>query len=383
MYAEAHLQTALLLVNTYRGELPFPHFARQYFASHKKHGSRDRKQIQQLCYAYFRMGHALPDWQPRERMLAGLWLTSFSANPLLAALQPEWNEQAGIDLAAKAAALGVTLEQLQPFPWLAELSERIDAEAFSLSHFSQPDLFARIRPGYHDAVIRKLEEKWISYQQPEPDALRLPNGYDVATDFTIDKELVIQDLSSQRTGKLLSSLDTASVLKIWDCCAASGGKAIQTADRFPKAFLTVSDIRQSILVNLSARFVQAGIRNYKRIEADLSVALPDLPMQDLIIADVPCTGSGTWSRAPENLLHFKPETIDEFAALQKKIVGNVLRKLRNGGYLLYITCSVLKKENEQNIALLTQDHGLTMVGVEVLKGYTDNADTMFAALLQK
>ncbi|MFT4023129.1 MAG: Fmu (Sun) domain-containing protein, partial [Flavihumibacter sp.] len=287
MYAEAHLQTALQLLQAYRGDIPFPHYARQYFSVHKKHGSRDRRQIQQLCYAWFRMGHALPDLAPRERVLTGLFLSAAEPNLLLGAFNETWNAAAALPLAQKAALLGISLSDLRVFPWLDELSDGIDATAFSHSHLQQPDLFARIRPGQKEKVIRRLEERWIPYTLIDDNSLRLPNGYDAAKDFELDEELVIQDLSSQRTAALLQQIPAADKpAAIWDCCAASGGKSLLAMDLFPKAFLTVTDIRQTILVNLAARFVTAGIRNYRRIEADFSKGAPDLPPQDVLIADL-------------------------------------------------------------------------------------------------
>lgn len=382
MYAEAHLQTALQLVQAYRGEMPFTHYARQYFATHKKHGARDRRQILQLCYGWFRLGHALPGLAPRKRMLTGLFLSAAEPGLLLGAFNEEWNAAAALGLTEKAAILGIDLPELEIFPWSDLLSEGIDPIAFSLSHLQQPDLFARIRPGQKEKVIRKLEERWIGYQLTGNSSLRLPNGYDAATDFALDKEVVIQDLSSQRTGELLHLINDQPAA-IWDCCAASGGKSLLAMDMFPGAFLTVTDIRQTILVNLAARFVRAGIRNYRRLEADLSLEAPSISPQDLLIADLPCTGSGTWSRSPENLSFFNPESISRFSQLQKTIVTNALARLRPQGHLLYITCSVFKKENEENVQWLVREHGMKPVAVRSINGYTEKADSMFAALLQK
>jgi len=319
-----------------------------------------------------------------------LLLTASAPNALLGALQEDWNAGAALPLAAKLTMLDkavygtVTVADLQAiFPWSDFLSEGIDTTAFALSHVQQPDLFARIRPGYKESLIRRLEERWIAYSLVADNSLRLPNGYDAAKDFELDKELVIQDLSSQRTGELLALIPaTEKPAAIWDCCAASGGKSLLAMDYFPKAFLTVTDIRQSILVNLAARFLRAGIRNYKRLEADISLAAPDLRLQDLVIADLPCTGSGTWSRAPENLSFFDPDSIADFSLLQKSIAIHALTRLRPLGYLLYITCSVFKQENEENVDWLVQERGLTVMDMRVLKGYAEKADSMFVTLLR-
>ena len=118
---------------------------------------------------------------------------------------------------------------------------------------------------------------------------------------------------------------------------------------------------------------------------DLTKSIPNFKAQifDLIICDAPCSGSGTWGRTPEQLSYFDESRVDYYAALQKKIVSNTIAYLKPGGYFLYITCSVFKKENEEVVEVVEKDFGLYAVRVEVLKGYDKKADTLFAALLQK
>ena len=103
----------------------------------------------------------------------------------------------------------------------------------------------------------------------------------------------------------------------------------------------------------------------------------------MIIADVPCTGSGTWSRTPEQLYFFNHQTIERFSDLQKRILSNVIPFLKSEGYLLYITCSVFKKENEEIAGFIKEKLLLELIRSEVLKGYDKKADTMYAALFKK
>ncbi len=102
-----------------------------------------------------------------------------------------------------------------------------------------------------------------------------------------------------------------------------------------------------------------------------------------MIADVPCSGSGTWGRTPEQLNFFNAKKIDEYVLLQKKIVTNIVPYIRTNGYLLYITCSVFKKENEEVVSFVQENLQMELVEMNVIKGYDKKADTMFAALLKR
>jgi 16S rRNA (cytosine967-C5)-methyltransferase len=150
----------------------------------------------------------------------------------------------------------------------------------------------------------------------------------------------------------------------------------------PNIELTVSDKRESILLNLVNRFAKAKIKKYNSFVVDLTQDkfTVSSSQYDLIIADVPCTGSGTWARTPEQLFYFKKEQIEKYATLQKQIVQNVIPHLKKGGHLLYVTCSVFKKENEDIVAFIQEELHLQLIKNEILKGYELKANTMFAAL---
>jgi 16S rRNA (cytosine967-C5)-methyltransferase len=103
----------------------------------------------------------------------------------------------------------------------------------------------------------------------------------------------------------------------------------------------------------------------------------------LIVCDAPCTGSGTWSRTPENLFFFKTEQIDEYAERQRKIVSNVIPHLQKDGLFIYITCSVFKKENEDVANFIKEQFHLQLLHMELLKGYDKKADCMFVAVFTR
>jgi len=271
------------------------------------------------------------------------------------------------------------------FPWGNEFSEGIDYEKFCAAFFIQPDLFLRLRPGNQERVMAKLRQQEIVFETINESCIAVANSLKVDTIIELNKEAVIQDYSSQQVGKLLAQVKKENVFRVWDCCAASGGKSIMAKDILEDIDLTVSDIRESILYNLKQRFAEAGIKQYKSFVADLTASgsQPAKQQYDLIIADVPCSGSGTWSRTPEQLYFFDAQKIDEYSLLQKKITSAIIPSLRPGGFLLYITCSVFKKENEFVVEYIKEKYGLAEVKKKSMTGYDKRADTLFASLLQK
>ena len=101
---------------------------------------------------------------------------------------------------------------------------------------------------------------------------------------------------------------------------------------------------------------------------------------DLIIADVPCTGSGTWVRSPEWLHEMDAETIDLYQRRQIAIVEKLPQHLKKGGYLLYVTCSVYEQENTGVVDFLAQNSPLKLVGKNMLAGDLQGGDFLFSAL---
>ena len=322
-----------------------------------------------------------------EQILAGLFLVSNGQTELLNALRTEWNVLADKSMEAKLEVLGCSKNRFQPFPFFDELSEGIDAEAFSYAHLQQPDLFLRIRPGFVNKVKQKLTAASIAIQEPFENCVTLHNETPVDRILQINKEAVVQDASSQRTAALLVPLLKAFPvnIKVWDCCAGSGGKSIMLYDLIPNMHLTVSDMRKTILTNLKTRFKEAGIQQYQLLLADLSKEMPPIAeaSYDLVVADVPCSGSGTWGRTPEYLKYFQRDRIAYYRSLQQQILRHVVPVIKKSGYLLYITCSVFREENENNVNWLCAQLGMEKVDAKIINGYTMKADTMFAALLKK
>ena len=381
-----YLDFSSSIIASYDGIRPFHLYLKKYFSINKKHGSRDRKQIKALCYNFFRLGFgAAAHLSVEDKLLLATFLMESTSSPFLQSVAPDWNEKIYLSLHEKLLITKEVFNMGKLFPFGNELSPEVDVLQFSQSFLKQPKLYIRIRPGCYETVIHKLNAAGIFYENMSETCLAFTNNSKAGDVLKLDKEAVIQDYNSQRVGEFFKEPTFKSSISIWDCCAASGGKSILAYDTLKNIKLTISDKRRSILKNLDIRFARAGIKKYDSFIADLSTNSFNIEGKsfDIIIADVPCSGSGTWARTPEQLKFFRREKIAQYALLQQQIVSNAIPSLAKGGYLLYITCSVFKKENEENVNFIQKNLNLQLLKSDYLKGYQMQADTLFAALFRK
>jgi 16S rRNA (cytosine967-C5)-methyltransferase len=362
---------------------PLSRYLTRFFKENKQMGSSDRKMTSRFIYNHFRLGNALKDANLLDKLCFAEFLCEVESS-LLALHYPDLAEYISESLEYKLNHLKskIHLDWKEVFPMLDHLSESVEKESFVRSHFVQPDLFIRIKRGNELLVSSSLKEKGIAFKELNPNTLALPNGFRLQDFPKLEGKYEVQDLSSQKT---ISFMEASSAEKWWDACAASGGKALMFLDKYPKVDLLVSDIRLSILRNLNDRFDKAKLASPKRqkvldLTSDTSTILGKEEF-DGIMLDVPCSGSGTWGRTPEMIQQFSKQKLQEFSDLQKKIASNVVKHLKIGKPLIYMTCSVYADENEQVVNYLVDQFGFKVEKMELIKGYEDKADSMFAARL--
>ena len=388
MKYDNQLRYAVEIIEAFKPDIPLHAWLKQYFKAHKQMGSSDRKQVAEMVYCFYRLGRTAGDVPIADRILLGIFFCNQRAGELLEYFKPDWNKQIGISVEEKfdrCQREGFHCQLKDIFPWKDQLSDGVDHPAFCKSFLQQPDLFIRVRPGNEEQVAKKLAQQSLPYQWMNTHTVRLPNGCKVDELFALNREVVIQDYSSQQVGEFLHNIPAngKQLISAWDCCAGSGGKSILLFDQYPGLDLYVSDIRPSILINLKKRFREAGIKKYHAFSTDLATPDSQLPTPDstfdLVLIDAPCSGSGTWARTPDELYFFDPQSIDPFSELQKKIISNCVSRIKKGGALVYITCSVFAKENEEAVRHIREHHQLQPERVELLAGYGQKADSMFAA----
>ena len=168
-------------------------------------------------------------------------------------------------------------------------------------------------------------------------ARRILSGDIAATHAYRERRLSIQDEASQ-----LVALLVGLGRRILDCCAAPGSKASFIATRNPEAMVVASELHTH-----RARLLQAMARlpNVRVVAADAR-HLPFRPGFDRVLADVPCSGTGTLARNPEIKWRLTPEDLDDLHSRQIAILGSALGQLAPGGRMVYSTCSLEREENE-------------------------------------
>ena len=375
------------ILESYDGLLPLHRFLVSYFKRNKKMGSSDRRWANRYIYSFFRLGKAINNENTLTRLAVADFLCNSTSSLVIEAYLPQFTEQVNLPVNAKITLIkdlypGFKTSHVFPFePSL--FSDGIDKDAFYESFFTQPDLFIRVQKNHSLKVLNTLKEHGVAVHDISETTFSMPNGTKLETIFPQQKYYQVQDLSSQKTGNYFQP---QKYDYWWDCCAASGGKSLLLHELEPSIQLLVSDVRENSLHNLDERFHLAGLKKYQKKVLDLLLNNE----QDLhhyafdgIILDAPCSGSGTWGRTPEILSYFDVKKISHFQKLQKSIASNVLKYLKAGKPLIYITCSVFKQENEAVIAYLQQEHQLKLESMEVIKAYKDKADTMFVARLLK
>lgn len=384
MKAINQLRTFQRILNEYPAETPLSKFLPGFYRQNKQMGSSDRRVASRLMYNYFRLGKALPNLPDDERLIVAEFLCNTQVNSFLQHFKPEWAACMSFSLDEKIALVKSTYHDFNlndVFPCVDQISEGINKKAFLKSFFIQPDLFIRIHKGNEHTVKTELAKADIPFKDEGNNCLALPNGTRLEAIFPNHHLFEVQDYSSQKTATYFKPEKWDNW---WDACAASGGKSLLLHNMQPDIKLVVSDIRESVLANLDERFQQAGLRKYQKKILDLTQnndqVLHDY-FFDGIILDAPCSGSGTWGRTPEMIAQFHPQRIEFFQRLQQNIARNVVKHLKPGKPLIYITCSAFKAENEDVVDFLTEELGLQLEAKAVLKGYENKADTMFVARL--
>lgn len=272
------------------------------------------------------------------------------------------------------------------FPqWLAAAIARSapsgEADAVLASLNRDPVIWLRARPpGTRDDVLSKLKAEGIEVQPgPAPDSIRLTDeGRSIFESKPMkSRRLQVMDLGSQLLANLCAPRVGATVI---DWCAGAGGKSFALADLVgPTGKVIATDLKRARLEEARRRGRELGVKN---VSFPSSVRLADA---DVVLIDAPCSGSGTLGREPDQKWKLQWKKVEELVATQKRILDEVAAGVREGGVIVYGTCSVLTEENEAVIDAFLKSHPGWQLDSEPLRVWPHRIDGggFFGARLTK
>ncbi|WP_368744424.1 RsmB/NOP family class I SAM-dependent RNA methyltransferase [Desertibaculum subflavum] len=355
-----------------------------YLRAHPDLAGPSRGAVLELTSAILRR-RALLDWwiegtrlglppTPRARVLAHLVLFEsrtpgaiarvFTGRPDTAA-PPGGREQALIealqgkqplDLAVPPAVRYGVPDWLEP-RLRAAFGDRFGIEMAALAEDAPLDLRANRLKTDRDGARKALAREGLkALPAPlSPLGLRLDHGIDLGKCQALMEGLVEpQDEGSQIAALLVEARPGMYVV---DYCAGAGGKTLVLAGAMQgRGRLIAGDVSAKRLERARQRFRRAGANVETRETTDRKWFKRQRGRADRVLVDAPCTGIGAWRRVPDARWRLKPEDVPELVAKQAKILDQAAALVAAGGRLVYVTCSLLAEENEDQVAAFLARH---------------------------
>ena len=308
-------------------------------------GSRDRRLYRELIYTalrYLPWVEPLLDGAPEEALRRIAWLAADTA------ATRAFREEVARGLPAcppgvdeRASLLGADPAALSP-GWLASECPEALRRPLRDVLLGRAPLWVRVQR--EEEAVREEFGRLGWSVRPSPwvvGAFELPVDADVARSEAYRLGRVeVQDAGSQR---VLASLGIEPGGHWLNACAGAGGKTLQLASLLGgSGRVSARDLRPAALEELRVRAERAGLG--ERIEIGSQVD-PQGGF-DGILVDAPCSGSGTWRRAPHLRWTTTPGSIARAASLQASLLREAAQRVRRGGRLVYATCSLCESENE-------------------------------------
>ncbi len=383
MRAGARAQAAIdVLIDVENRKRPAADVLKDWGLSHRFAGSGDRAQIGDLVFGALRWRNSsafrLSSDEPRAWVLGALrWGFGRDVHSLEQDALTETHAYAPLSDSELTALKSATLFGAPPhvmgdYPqWLdASLArvlgdERGD-EGAALAAPAPLDLRVNSLKTNRAAVLTELlastQLKMRDDGAPAAIETRLsPDGIRIAWQqgrtFPWAKEEIfikggfeVQDEGSQLVGRLAGA---AQGTQIADICAGGGGKTLSMAALMNNTGqIYAYDVDSKRLANMHERLARAGVRNcqIRTPRRDMNVLADLIAQMDIVLVDAPCTGSGTWRRAPDSKWRLRPSALVTRQREQSEALALGAPLVKVGGRLIYVTCSLLPEENEDSVA---------------------------------
>lgn len=341
-----------------------------FFKNNRDLGIKDRAFVAESVYGVLRrkafLAHITGGEDPRKLLLALLLrvqgVSMRELEEVLSKQQKEWAQEIK---AAKADDL-TPAEQADLPEWLWEkLSEQYGGEqaltiARSMHQSASLDLRVNILKTTREDVVAKFtsEKTDLSLTPYSPHGIRMPQRMTISKHpFFTDGKIEVQDEGSQLLAQLVAPRRGEMIA---DFCAGAGGKSLAIGALMRNTGrLYAFDVSEKRLHNLGTRLKRSGLSNLHSqvITSEQDPKLKRLNGKfDRVLVDAPCSGLGTLRRNPDLKWRQMPQDVAELTVKQTNILNRAAKLVKNGGHLIYATCSLLQDENEHIAEAFLADH---------------------------
>ncbi len=208
----------------------------------------------------------------------------------------------------------------------------------------------RPSPGKTDELLRLLNDNEIRAEKSDiSSALHVNASLFPAKVPGFNEGLcTIQSESSILTASLVKKFYSGGV--ILDMCSGRGVKAGQILQECESAKIECWELSEKRSHSAENELHRLGVVDRAIMKSGDAMTLEPFEVPSFVVVDAPCSCSGTWNRKPESKWRLDWQKFDSMTQTQKKLLERAVKLCRSGGYVLYITCSMLKQENENIIA---------------------------------
>ncbi len=361
--------------------------------SNNKWGSRDRRFLAESIYEivrwyrlYYEILGQIPDSKTDWYKMFGIyWI-------LKGETLPDWDEFQNMDqkeILEKFQNID-RLEIKASIPdWLNELGEKELKKNWKLTILSLNErastvLRVNTLKTSQSEAIKALEKENIQTTIFGESALILTERKNIVhTKAFRNGYFEVQDASSQEVA-LFSEIKPG--LTVVDACAGAGGKTLHIAALMQnKGKLIAADIFGWKLKELEKRAKRAGASIIRTKTLHNDQIFKDLyETADRVILDAPCSGLGVLRRNPDSKWKLSPESIEKVKQTQKEILDNYSPITKKGGLLIYVTCSILPSENQEQVqAFLNRNDNFELVDEKTLLPQTFGYDGFYMAKMKR
>ncbi|MGA9796306.1 MAG: RsmB/NOP family class I SAM-dependent RNA methyltransferase [Rhizomicrobium sp.] len=371
MTPSARVQAAIdILEGLNASRMPADRFIREYFRARRYAGSKDRAAVTERVFDVFRhrasFAWRMGSESPRALVIASLMKEDADVTSLFTGDGYGPAALSDGERAVFATSPGESAEYIKgEYPQFLEaeltraFGEDVTLEMGAMLERAPVDLRVNTLRATRDEVLAALQSEGFDAQPTRfsPIGIRLPSGtrgIEQSKPF-LSGAFEFQDEAAQIAVALAAPKPGSRVL---DLAAGAGGKTLALAALMQNTGeITAHDIDEGRLRQIVPRATRAGV---SIVQTHAGEKPPGRPY-DLVFLDSPCSGSGTWRRQPENKWRLTRERLDELNALQDMLLDQAAARAPVGSRIVYATCSILPRENEDRVAAFLERHSAFVV----------------------